>query len=37
MGESGKIDLRDNFDGKLELEFYGRTISRDAGLLVYRE
>jgi len=29
--------LRVKFDGKMMLEFHGTTISRDAGLSVYRE
>ncbi len=37
MGERKKQALGVNFDGKLKLEFHGTMISRDAGLLVYRE
>ncbi|MEJ2649134.1 MAG: transposase [Sedimentisphaerales bacterium] len=37
MGESKKDALTVNFDKKLKLEFHGVKITRDAGLLAYRE
>ena len=37
MGEARRTPLRVNFDRRLKLEFHGRDISSDAGLLPYRE
>jgi len=37
MGEAKLEPLRVDFDRRLKLEFHGRNISSDAGLLPYRE
>lgn len=37
MGEARKDALRVEFDRSVKLEFHGSTISRDGGLLAYRE
>jgi hypothetical protein len=37
MGEARKDALRVGFDRSVKLEFHGSTVSRDAGLLAYRD
>ncbi|MDA1128399.1 MAG: transposase, partial [Chloroflexi bacterium] len=37
MGDSEKTSLRLRFNPKVRLEFYGSTITSDAGLLAFRE
>lgn len=37
MGDCLTEPLRPQFDRRLRLEFYGANVTRDAGLLAYRE
>ena len=37
MGERCREAIRVDFDRKLKMEFHGTKVTRDAGLLAYRE